>query len=282
MAADKTRLLSKHFCTAMSNYAAFRKVLDAAPSVAVLTGAGVSAESGIGTFRGTSGMWGTHKASDLASPQAFKSNPGLVWEFYEWRRSVAFKAVPNNAHLALAEYENKCIEEKRTFTLITQNVDGLHLRAGSRNVLEIHGSLRKVMCTKCKLITENTDIPICEALKDQRYHLEMLNRQKIPVSHLPKCKNCGGLLRPHIVWFGENLDETILLKCREALESCSLFLVIGTSGIVYPAAGFASFVRGRGMPIAEFNMESPVAEFDYVFVGPCGTTLPKALGLMKM
>ncbi|KAK4878629.1 hypothetical protein RN001_011135 [Aquatica leii] len=263
----------------ISDFAGFRKVLDSATKIAVLTGAGVSAESGIGTFRGPAGMWRTHNAMDLATLKAFEANPSLVWEFYEWRRSMAFNARPNKAHLALVEFENKCIKENRVFTLMTQNVDGLHIRAGSKNVFEIHGSLRKVKCTKCKLVYENTDVPICEALRG-RGDPEKATTSDIPISDLPKCKNCSGLLRPDIVWFGEILDDNVLSKCVKALEACELFLVVGTSAIVYPAAGFAPFVQDRGVPVAEFNTD-PISAVNFVFRGPCGTTLPEALGIDK-
>lgn len=256
----------------------FKKVLNESKNIAVLTGAGVSAESGIGTFRGPTGIWRTHNAIDLATPEAFASSPSLVWEFYQWRRSVAFDAKPNNAHIALAKFEEKCNNENRTFTLLTQNVDGLHIKAGSKNVLEIHGSLRKVICTKCKSVDVNLDQPICEALRGRGNPNEE-STSVIPISELPKCGKCGSLIRPYVVWFGENLDKNILAKCREAVESCDIFLVVGTSSVVYPAASFAPSVADRGKPVAEFNIEdSPASSrFQFYFPGQCGTTLPVAL-----
>lgn len=258
----------------------FRNLLSESKNIAVLTGAGISAESGIGTFRGPSGIWRTHNAVDLATPTAFASNPSLIWEFYQWRRSVAFNANPNNAHLALAKFEERCNRENRRFTLLTQNVDGLHIKAGSKNVLEIHGSLRKIVCTKCKFVDENLDQPICEALRG-RGDPNGENQTAIPIGELPKCRKCASLIRPFVVWFGENLDRDVLEKCREAVETCDMFLVVGTSSVVYPAASFAPLVADRGKPVAEFNIEDKPAssKFQFYFPGPCGTTLPAALSV---
>lgn len=143
----------------------FNAILKQSKNIIVLTGAGVSAESGIPVFRGAGGFWRTHRSMDVATPEAFRYNPSLVWEFYHYRREVAFNAVPNKAHLALAKYEQMCKAEGRDFNIITQNVDGLHQRAGSQNVTELHGALRQVKCTKCKTIDVNMEMPICEALK---------------------------------------------------------------------------------------------------------------------
>lgn len=167
----------------VSDYLLFRRVVDDAQKIVVFTGAGISAESGIPVFRGKKGLWRNFKPYQLATPEAFERSPSLVWQFYSYRREVAFKAAANKvnmiwiysivflmlshfqAHIALAKYEEKCIKENRKFSIITQNVDGLHIRAGSKNVLEIHGSLRTVRCTKCYVVYENTDVPICESLK---------------------------------------------------------------------------------------------------------------------
>lgn len=262
-----------------SDYAKFAEVLKESRNIVALTGAGVSAESGIPVFRDAKGgLWRTHRATDLASPHAFKSNPSLVWEFYHYRREVAFTAQPNPAHVALTKYEELCKKQGRTFTIITQNVDGLHTRCGSKNVIELHGSLDKVICTKCKQIEVNTDSPICEALRD-RGDPKLKTWSDIPVSDLPKCKNCNSLARPFIIWFGEHLDETVLNKSKDLMETCDLCLVIGTSSVVYPAAMFAPMAAERGVPVAEFNTnEFPANDiFQFHFPGPCGNTLPKAL-----
>lgn len=268
----------------ISDYAGFKKILDESKNVAVLTGAGVSAESGIPVFRGAGGFWRTHRSQDLATPQAFAANPAIVWEFYHYRRNIAFNATPNNAHKALAEYEKKCKDQGRQFTIITQNVDGLHQKAGSKNVIELHGALHKVKCTnsKCKLIDENYDNPICEAFRgrgdpaEEDYNLPFIDKKD-----LPTCKKCHHLVRPYIVWFGENLDIDIMIAAREAIDTCDICLVIGTSSVVYPAAMFAPEVAEKGKPVAEFNLnEEPASEmFAFHFPGPCGTTLPKAMGI---
>ncbi|KAF7267580.1 hypothetical protein GWI33_019218 [Rhynchophorus ferrugineus] len=244
--------------------------------------AGISAESGIPVFRGAGGLWRTHKALDLATPQAFRKNPALIWEFYHYRRNVAFNAQPNKAHFALAKFEEELPGDCQ-FHIVTQNIDGLHQRAGSKNVIELHGALSKIRCTnsKCKNIEVNTDSPICEALKD-RGDPACTDKDlpEINVNDLPKCSKCGKLARPHIVWFGEHLDANILQRTRELIETCDICLIIGTSSVVYPAAMFAPLVADRGRPVAEFNLNEEPAneEFQFHFPGPCGTTLPKALG----
>ncbi|GJQ68271.1 hypothetical protein Trydic_g10783 [Trypoxylus dichotomus] len=265
-----------------SDYEGFKKLADSAQNIVALTGAGVSAESGIPVFRGAGGWWRSHRATELATPEAFAANPALVWEFYHYRREVAFKSSPNNAHIALAQYEEKCKNEGRQLTVITQNVDGLHYRAGSREVIELHGSLTKVKCTKCDHIDVNIENPICEALKDRGDPIANETEvSPIAVEDLPKCAKCKSLVRPYIVWFGERLDPDTLDRAMALIEECDLCLVIGTSSIVYPAAMFAPRVAERGKPVAEFNInEEPASDdFRFHFPGPCGTTLPKALGM---
>ncbi|CAH1986615.1 unnamed protein product [Acanthoscelides obtectus] len=268
----------------ISDFEGFQKVLNNAKSIIVLTGAGISSESGIPTFRGEGGWWKTYRSADLATPQAFQSNPALVWEFYNYRRHVALNTHPNNAHKALSEYEKKCKSEGHHLAIITQNVDGLHKRAGSENIIELHGNLFKTICTnrKCIFIDENYDDPICKAFKD-RWDPNVKD-DSLPVvmkEDLPKCKKCNSLVRPYIVWFGENLDHEVLRKSRELVESCDLCLVVGTSSVVYPAAMFAPLVAQRGMPVAEFNITEEPADnsFAFHFPGKCGTTLQKALGI---
>jgi NAD-dependent deacetylase len=200
----------------------------------VLTGAGISADSGVPTFRGTDGLWRNYRAEDLATPEAFERDPRLVWEWYNWRREVLATKKPNEAHLALAELEQRLTDK---MWLITQNVDGLHRQAGSHRLSEIHGNIWLVRCTGCGTVTESRQVPI-------------------PI--LPTCQDCKALLRPHIVWFGESLDPTDLRRCNDALGSCDLFLVIGTSGVVYPAAGFATMAKEAGATVVEINLvETP-------------------------
>ena len=213
-----------------SDLGILKEKLAAAQAIVVLTGAGISADSGVPTFRGTDGLWRNFRAEDLATPEAFERNPRLVWEWYNWRRELIATKQPNAAHDTIVELERRSPQ----FWLITQNVDGLHRAAGSRKLSEIHGNIWMVRCTACGRITENRDIPI---------------------QFLPTCANCRSLLRPHIVWFGESLAEEDLRRSYAALRSSDLCLVIGTSGVVYPAAGFASVAKEAGVYVAEINLD---------------------------
>jgi NAD-dependent deacetylase len=208
-----------------------RAHLASARSITVLTGAGISADSGVPTFRGPDGLWRNHRAEDLATPEAFERDPRLVWEWYNWRRELIATKSPNPAHVALAELERRGNDR---MWLITQNVDGLHRAAGSRRLSEIHGNIWMVRCTGCGVVIED---------------------RRVPIPILPTCDPCGALLRPHIVWFGESLDPADLRRCTETLQSCDLLLVIGTSGVVYPAAGFASVAKQAGATVVEINLD---------------------------
>jgi len=202
-----------------------------ARSLTVLTGAGISADSGIPTFRGADGLWRNFRAEELATPEAFARDPRLVWEWYNWRRELIAAKTPNAAHTALADLERRSPD----YWLITQNVDGLHRAAGSTKLSEIHGNIWKVRCTVCGAVEDNHDVPI---------------------QILPTCRHCRGLLRPHIVWFGEPLAASDLARCAAALQACDVLLVIGTSGVVYPAAGFASAAKAAGAFVAEINPDA--------------------------
>ncbi|XP_042214544.1 NAD-dependent protein deacylase-like [Homarus americanus] len=261
-----------------SDMAKFREIFKKAKHVAVLTGAGVSAESGVPTFRGAGGLWRTFVAQDLASPIAFRQNPSLVWEFYHYRRELMLTKVPNPAHVALAEAEERLAAEGRRLVVITQNIDELHVKAGSKNILELHGSLFRTECTQCGEVKANTDSPICPALEGKGA-INAKEDARIPEDKLPRCGTCSELLRPNVVWFGEGLDHDVLDKAGDELSNCDLCLVVGTSSVVYPAAMFAPQVAERGVPVAEFNLEAtPVTtSFGFHFEGPCGTTLPIAL-----
>ena len=179
-----------------------KKRLRQAKKVMVITGAGISAESGVPTFRGQDGLWQNYTVTDLATPQAFAANPELVWAFYNWRRNLISQTKENPAHQALVTLE----ESLADFTLVTQNVDGLHLRAGSKNIIEIHGNLWRVKCSKCH----------------QKY-IDM----SVNMGTLPSCKECGNLLRPDVVWFGENLDHQLLQRAEETAQRCDALLVSG-------------------------------------------------------
>jgi NAD-dependent deacetylase len=229
--------------------------LGQARRVAVLTGAGVSAESGVPTFRGAGGLWRTHRAEDLATPEAFHRDPRLVWEWYGWRRQLIAGCRPNAAHLAIAALERRSPE----FLLITQNVDGLHRLAGSVRVVELHGNLWRVRCVEEGKTMEHLDIPL----------------RAIP----PRCA-CGGLLRPDVVWFGEALPPEALQAAYDAAESCDVFLVVGTSALVQPAASLPMIARRRGACVVEVNLEpTPLTSIaSESHHGKAGDILPALLG----
>lgn len=214
----------------MSILAATSRIASAR-SITVLTGAGISADSGVPTFRGADGLWRHYRAEELATPEAFERDPRLVWEWYNWRRELIATKHPNAAHHAIAALETR----SQDFWLITQNVDGLHRAAGSRMLSEIHGNIWMVRCTVCGAITENRDVPL---------------------RLLPHCPRCQGLLRPHIVWFGESLAPEDLSQCTQVLRTTDVLIVIGTSGVVYPAAGFAGLAKDAGACVIEVNLES--------------------------
>ncbi|KAF7417362.1 hypothetical protein HZH68_000015 [Vespula germanica] len=259
----------------------FREILSNSKNVLILTGSGISAESGVPTFRGAGGYWRKYQAQSLATPEAFAANPSLVWEFYEYRRRLVSKVKPNKAHEAIAAFQKRFVKDGKKVTVITQNIDGLHQKAGAEDILELHGSLYRTRCTKCYNISINENIPICAALDGKGVPDPNITSSTIPIEELPRCENvnCNGLLRPDIVWFGENLDESVLSKAYEIVETCDVCLVIGTSSIVYPAAMFAPQVANRGVPVAEFNIEITPAtrQFQYHFEGPCTITVTEAL-----
>ena len=226
--------------------------LRAARRVAVLTGAGISAESGVPTFReAQTGLWARYNPEELATPDAFRRDPKLVWEWYAWRQERVRQAEPNPGHRALVEMERRIAE----FTLITQNVDGLHRRAGSHNVLELHGNLFRAKCF-------SEDRPV-ESWSDG---------DDVP----PRCPRCGGLLRPDVVWFGEMLPTGILRTAEQAAVTAEVFFSIGTSALVYPAAELPLAALRTGATVVEVNPQptplSPHVTFS--LNGPAGEILP--------
>ncbi|EMP40397.1 Kinesin-like protein KIF13A [Chelonia mydas] len=239
----------------------FREVFAKAKHIAIITGAGVSAESGVPTFRGTGGYWRKWQAQELATPEAFARNSSRVWEFYHYRRELMLSKQPNPAHVAIAECEARLSKQGRSVVVITQNIDELHRKAGTKHLLEIHGSLFKTRCTSCGNVAKNYKSPICPALAGKGAPDPEIEDAKIPVENLPRCEEqgCNGLLRPHVVWFGETLNSDILTEVENELEICDLCLVVGTSSVVYPAAMFAPQVSARGVPVAEFNMQATPA-----------------------
>jgi NAD-dependent deacetylase len=209
--------------------------METAASVAVLTGAGISAESGIPTFRGAGGLWRKYRSENLATPEAFARDPQLLWEWYDWRRSVIATAEPNPGHRALAELERRSPQ----FTLVTQNVDGLHDRAGSRRLLKVHGDIWTLRCTACK--REWQDL-----------------RPSLP--QLPPLCACGNMGRPGVVWFGEALPQDVWSEAQAAVSSAEILLVVGTSAVVYPAAGLVQLAKSAGAKVVEINVaETPVS-----------------------
>jgi len=228
------------------------EVLQEASRVAILTGSGISAESGIPTFRGEEGLWKKYRPEELATPTAFSQDPKLVWEWYDWRRGVIGQKEPNPGHEVIARWE----ESFPTVSLITQNIDGLHQKAGSKNIWELHGNIWKLRCTEEGTITENYKTPLKE----------------IP----PLCPNCGALLRPHVVWFGESLSPTILQKSIQLSSECDVMFVIGTSAVVQPAASLPFEASEAGAKIVEINLDpTPLSLYaDFSIRGKSGEILP--------
>jgi len=241
-----------------------RLIIDERTRVLVMTGAGISAESGLATFRGAGGLWDGQPVERVATPEGFAADPGLVWRFYSQRRAQAAAAAPNPAHRALAALEDRLGER---FLLATQNVDGLHQRAGSRRVVEMHGSLWRTRCAVCGAPPFDHRTPV--------------------EPPLPRCGRCGGLLRPAIVWFGELLDAADTRRIERFILSSSpgraplVFLAVGTSGNVWPAAGYVSLARSVGAVAWLVNLEAAenVGAFDHFVQGPAGEVLASLIGV---
>lgn len=226
--------------------------LRTAQTIAVLTGAGISAESGIPTFReAQTGLWAQHDPQELATPQAFQRNPRLVWEWYTWRRELVGSAEPNAGHMALVELENQTPH----FTLITQNIDGLHQAAGSQQIIELHGNINRTKCFEgCGVIEsweESGEIP-------------------------PRCPQCDGLLRPDVVWFGEGLSQEVLQRAVKASQQAEIFFSIGTSSVVQPAASLPLYALQNGAMMVEINpIATPLTPMaTHVLSAPAGDALP--------
>ena len=217
--------------------------------ITILTGAGVSAASGVPTFRGPDGLWKNFRPESLATPEAFRHDPKLVWEWYDWRRQILSTKKPNRAHDVLAAWSWRY----SNFTLITQNVDGLHEKAGTQNVIRFHGSIWEVGCWN-----ECPGSP-------RRWWDETVPFPQIP----PTCPHCGGIIRPGVVWFGEGIDPGIIRRSAEALD-CDVFFTIGTSSLVYPAASLVHEAKSRGAYTVEMNIEATPAsrQLDLAIAGP--------------
>lgn len=226
--------------------------------VFVLTGAGISAESGLATFRDSDGLWAGHAIEDVCTPEAWERNPELVWQFYSARREAAAKAVPNSAHLALAALEDRM---KERFFLCTQNVDDLHEKAGSCNIVHMHGELFASRCSAECGRAPRVDAALYEAL-----------------AGVARCA-CGARMRPHIVWFGETPME--MDRIGDEIRRATVMLVVGTSGSVYPAANFVHWARQSGARTVYVGPEAPLnaSAFTQVVTGKAGEVLPGLLGV---
>ena len=236
---------------------ALRSAMARARRITVLTGSGISAESGVPTFRDAqAGLWSKYRPEDLATPEAFERNPKRVWEWYAWRRELIAKVQPNDAHFALVELEARTPD----FTLITQNVDGLHQRAGSRSVVELHGNIGRSKCVEEDLVVD--------AWEDSGV---------TP----PRCPRCGGRLRPDVIWFGEMLPRDAIDRALEASRSCDLFLSIGTSTLVHPAASLPFEAIQASATVVEINpVSTPLTtQAHHVLQGLAGQVLPALIRL---
>ncbi len=230
-----------------------------AEHILFFTGAGISAESGIPTFRGEDGLWNKFKPEELANFDAFLRNPDLVWEWYEYRRKIVREAQPNNAHYAIARFERFY----KDVTVVTQNVDNLHNRAGSSNVLELHGNIEKNYCLECG--------------KRYDFH-EFPDTHKVPV-----CEKCGGKIRPDVVWFGEMLPAETFAKAEQKAAQSDICFVVGTSAVVYPAIGIAYRAKEFGAYTVEINVETTQfsSAADETFIGKSGEILSDILQLAE-
>ncbi|KAI0771899.1 DHS-like NAD/FAD-binding domain-containing protein [Trametes elegans] len=283
----------------------FTTILKASKNIIAVAGAGLSAASGIPTFRGAGGLWRKYDAVGLATPEAFQANPSRVWQFYHYRREKALAAQPNPGHLALAMFSIPSIRHRiapgSEFTLITQNVDGLSRRALEQianthpeladevrspsvqdSMLEMHGRVFDVVCTspECGHREHNTASPICPALAGtEKVFSHDEPEPHIDEADLPRCSRCGSLARPGVVWFGES--PWYLGHIEELVAKADLCMVVGTSSTVYPAANYAFDVLENGGNVAVFNVDRSEGDqdVDFLFLGPAEVTLPKALGL---
>lgn len=233
-------------------------VLRTARAVAVLTGAGISADSGLPTFRGTQGgLWARFRPESLATPEAFARDPALVWAWYQWRRALVARARPNPAHLALVALERAVPD----FTLVTQNVDGLHRQAGSERVIALHGELMRDRCSGCG---RETDAAVDPGLADAPH-------ERIEP---PRCSECGARLRPAVVWFGEALPAGAMERAAEAAAAADVLLVVGTSGVVYPAASLVPLAQRAGARVIVINPERSEGDVALQLTGRAADLLP--------
>ncbi|HEY2291283.1 MAG TPA: NAD-dependent deacylase [Thermoanaerobaculia bacterium] len=239
---------------------AVRERVRTAERVVVFSGAGVSRESGLDTFRGAGGLWERMRPEELATPEAFRADPGKVWRWYAWRYRQASEAQPNPAHAAIARLETLF----PAVMVVTQNVDGLHQRAGSRSLLELHGTITRAVCERC-----GSSRDMGEAVAES--------------SERPPLCSCGGRFRPAVVWFGEMLPQDVLVRAYEEATFCDLFFSVGTSSVVYPAAGLIDLAHQAGACLIEVNPEpTPYSSImDLRLAAPAGEALPALVDAME-
>src|SRR5262245_9911969 len=246
--------------------------------IAVLSGAGISGESGIPTFRDAqTGLWSRFRPEELATPDAFRRNPQLVWDWYEWRRGLVARAEPNAGHRALAQMEALV----PALTLITQNVDGLHQRAGSRTVIELHGNIWRNKCFAEGLVVETEPLPAAQPAT--RAGPPSADAEEpgsaTPRADPPRCLRCGAYLRPDVVWFGETLPAEALADAETAARECDVFFSIGTSAVVFPAAQLPVSALQSGAAVIEINKDATplTAVATFSLRGEAGTVLPRLI-----
>lgn len=227
-------------------------------SLLFFTGAGISAESGISTFRGKDGLWNKLKPEELANFNAFLKNPDMVWEWYQYRRKIINETKPNAGHLAIAE-----LEKFYNVNVVTQNIDNLHRRAGSKNIEELHGNIERNFCVDCNTF----------------YYQKELNID----NKVPKCEKCGGLIRPDVVWFGEMLRGNAYPNSEKLAKGCDICFVVGTTAIVYPAAYIPLIAKEYGAFVVEINIEPTEISnrVDYSIFGKAGEVLPQIVNLVN-
>lgn len=242
----------------MHSVEVLRQRLERAHHVFVVTGAGISAASGIPTFRGQNGLWKGFRAEELASMPGFRASPERVWEWYRWRRSICRQAKPNRGHIALVELERSSI----SFLLATQNVDGLHREAGSQSLVELHGCIDEIACTGCHVTGP------------------LLEDPENPAEELPRCASCGAFARPHILWFGETYWPGIIEQAAQSAEEADICLVVGTSGMVWPPMALALAAQRAGAYLVEINPEETElsAQAELSLRGGAEDILPQLLG----
>ncbi|MFX1252294.1 MAG: NAD-dependent deacetylase [Promethearchaeota archaeon] len=251
----------------LNNYSEVSRILKEKKRIIFITGAGISAESNIPTFRGTKGLWKEYNFTDLSSPGGFEKNPEVVWEWYQWRRDLIKKAPLNPGHIAIAEFE----KIKPEMLLITMNTDNMHLRAGTSKdkIIEIHGNMFNVFCEKNEQCPEGLS-------RENAIRMETLSEP------LPKCK-CGGKLRPNVIWFGEKPLYPLMKKCVSALEKADVLVIVGTSNVVEPVANFPKFAKENGAILVEVNIEdTPLTNAcDFIFRDSASVVLSKFVEYLK-